>query len=59
MRLLIVDDERAGLANVTAALLVLVALATTGSVILTGHSGAKAPWADQVTATNGVSEGGD
>lgn len=49
----------AGLANVTAALLVLAALATTGSVILTGHSGAKAAWADQITATNGVSGGGD
>jgi di/tricarboxylate transporter len=45
------------LALATVVGLVLVALATIGSVSVTGHSGAKAAWADVVSSTTSGSPG--
>jgi len=48
------------LGKLTAGVLIITALAATGSIVCTGHTGAKAAWADQVAATNNVATtGGD
>jgi hypothetical protein len=49
----------AAVAKVTAAAVILASVAAMGSVIITGHTGAKAAWADQVTATNNVAPSGE
>ncbi len=48
------------LGKLTAGVLIITALAATGSIVYTGHTGAKAAWADQVAASNNVATtGGD
>ena len=49
----------AAVAKVTASAVILASVAAMGSVIITGHTGAKAAWADQVTATNNVAPSGE